>query len=115
MGMFRYQEVAALDDGWHLTTPEAMAADEEQDGAPTREELNAKADELGDKIVLIIGGVGIAGILLAAATIAERLPPAPPAAAAGAPRPTLLGRTGLKFSGSESRHRALLRVACLGI
>jgi len=33
---------AALSDGWHLTTPEAL------DGAaPTREELEAKAKELG--------------------------------------------------------------------
>lgn len=38
---------AALKDGWHLTTPEALGEKPENTGAPTRDEVKAKADELG--------------------------------------------------------------------
>lgn len=54
------EQDGALADGWHLTTPEALEAakaaasggtgqtDDEQDGAPaTRDEMKAKAAELG--------------------------------------------------------------------
>lgn len=48
------EQEAALAEGWHPTTPEALAAtakapDEKSDGtdAPTREELEQKAKELG--------------------------------------------------------------------
>lgn len=43
----------ALADGWHLTTPNALAASKAKadapdgDAPPTREELEAKAKELG--------------------------------------------------------------------
>jgi len=47
-------EAAALADGWHLTTPEAVeaskpqaVADETSDEPPTRDELEQKAKELG--------------------------------------------------------------------
>lgn len=48
-------EAAALADGWHLTTPEAVAAvsksaaTEDDEAPPTRAELEAKATELGIK------------------------------------------------------------------
>ena len=38
---------AALKDGWSLTTPEALGEKPENTGAPTRDEVKAKADELG--------------------------------------------------------------------
>lgn len=41
----------ALADGWHLTTPEALAASKakasDDNAPPTRDELEAKAEELG--------------------------------------------------------------------
>lgn len=55
------EEAAALDEGWHLTTPEARAAREDElnpktptapaddSAAPTRAELEQKATELGIK------------------------------------------------------------------
>ena len=49
-------EAAALADGWHLTTPEAVAAvsksaapEVDDEAPPTRAELEAKATELGIK------------------------------------------------------------------
>lgn len=48
-------EAAALADGWHLTTPEAVAAVSksaapvDDEAPPTRAELEAKATELGIK------------------------------------------------------------------
>lgn len=47
-------EAAALADGWHLSTPEAVASvskaatpEVDDEAPPTREELEAKATELG--------------------------------------------------------------------
>lgn len=48
-------EAAALADGWHLTTPDAVAAvsksaaEVDDDAPPTRAEMEAKATELGIK------------------------------------------------------------------
>lgn len=48
------EEEAALADGWHLTTPDAKAADKPDEGstltpigAPTRDEMKRKATDLG--------------------------------------------------------------------
>lgn len=44
------EEEAALADGWHLTTPDAKAAheaDDDEDKPATRDEMKAKAAELG--------------------------------------------------------------------
>lgn len=40
---------AALADGWFLTVPEALAGKADDNSAPTREELELKATELGIK------------------------------------------------------------------
>lgn len=56
-GTFDYEQVddetqldAALDSGWHISLADAINPPEVDDGgAPTREELEAKATELGIK------------------------------------------------------------------
>lgn len=62
------EEEAALADGWHLTTPDAKAAheaqsDDEEDKPATRDEMKAKATELGLEFKHNISNVALAEMI----------------------------------------------------